>query len=123
MSGYCYAYVTRGYCQPRCHLSHKKEDAPLCLPWTKGLCIGATGNNCRKRHFYKEGDRASIQPVRAAQVSSETAEFSSPLVVKVRKEVAKERKEEFDLETGKRRSWVEERFFDVLDLTGMKGET
>ena len=45
-------------------------------------------------------------------------EFSSPLVVKVRKEVAKERREEFDLETGKRRSWVEAREFDVLDLTG-----
>ena len=46
-------------------------------------------------------------------------EFSSPLVVKVRKEVAKERREELDLETGTRRSWVESREFEVLDLTGM----
>lgn len=45
-------------------------------------------------------------------------EFSSPLVVKLRKEVAKERREEVDLETGQRRSWVETREFDMLDLTG-----
>ena len=52
------------------------------------------------------------------QSTSEALEFSSPLVVKVRKEVAKERREELDLETGRRRSWVEAREFDVLDLTG-----
>ena len=45
-------------------------------------------------------------------------EFSSPLVLKVRREVARERREEFDLETGRRRSWVESREFEVLDLTG-----
>ena len=45
-------------------------------------------------------------------------EFSSPLVVKLRKEVVKERREEVDLETGQRRSWVETREFDMLDLTG-----
>ena len=50
--------------------------------------------------------------------AQEQVEFSSPLVVKVRKEVARERREEVDLETGKRRSWVESTEFDVLDLTG-----
>ena len=39
-------------------------------------------------------------------------------MVKVRKEVARERREELDLETGRRRSWVETREFEVLDLTG-----
>lgn len=48
----------------------------------------------------------------------EQVEFSSPLVVKVRKEVARERREEVDLETGRRRSWIESVEFDVLDLTG-----
>ena len=46
-------------------------------------------------------------------------EFSSPLVVKVRKEVAKERMEEVDLDTGHRRSWVVEKEFDIYDLTGL----
>ena len=45
-------------------------------------------------------------------------EFSSPLILKVRREVARERREEVDLETGRRRSWVETREFEVMDLTG-----
>ena len=47
-------------------------------------------------------------------------EFSSPLILKVRREVARERREEVDLETGRRRSWVETREFEVMDLTGEK---
>ena len=96
-----------------------------CSPWTRGLCIGATGNNCRKRHFYQEGDRSSILP---ASSSSHTrapdlVDFSSPLVVKVRREVARERREEVDLETGNRRSWIESVEFDMLDLTGRTKHT
>ena len=45
-------------------------------------------------------------------------DFSSPLVVKVRREVARERREEVDLETGNRRSWIESVEYDMLDLTG-----
>ena len=45
-------------------------------------------------------------------------DFSSPLRVKVVKEVSKQRREEFDLDTGKRRSWVEETEYEVLDLCG-----
>merc|ERR1719232_1362100 len=44
--------------------------------------------------------------------------YSSPYRVKVVKEVSKQRKEEVDLETGKRKSWVETTEFEVLDLTG-----
>ena len=32
--------------------------------------------------------------------------------------MTRERREEVDLETGKRRSWVESKEFEVLDLTG-----
>ena len=46
--------------------------------------------------------------------------FTSPLTVKVYEEVKETRKEEVDLETGRRRSWVESREFEVLDLTGEK---
>ena len=38
---------------------------------------------------------------------SSTMDFSSPYHVKVVKEVAKQRREEVDLDTGRRRSWVE----------------
>ena len=88
--------------------------------WVNGLCIGSTGNNCRKRHFYQEGDTTKFQTRSdsPSPVSSKVVEFSSPLVVKVRKEVTTERREEVDLETGRRRSWVESKEFDVLDLTG-----
>merc|ERR1719481_2003727 len=56
------------------------------------------------------------------QATAPTAEnqlkkFSSPIRVKVVKEVTKQRKVEVDLETGNRRSWVETTEFEVLDLT------
>ena len=49
-------------------------------------------------------------------------QFSSPYVVKIRKDRASRRLEEVDLETGRRRSWVETTEHDVIDLTGA-GET
>ena len=45
-------------------------------------------------------------------------DFSSPYRVKVVKEVAKQRQEEVDLDTGRRRSWVETIEVEVLDLCG-----
>jgi len=44
--------------------------------------------------------------------------YSSPYSVMVRKEISEQRKEEVDLETGKRKSWLETTEFEVLDLTG-----
>lgn len=44
------------------------------------------------------------------ELSGQEMEFSSPLV-------AKERREEVDLDTGHRRSWVVEKEFDIYDLT------
>ena len=46
-------------------------------------------------------------------------DFSSPLRVKVVKEVSMQRREEIDLDTGKRRSWVEPQEYEVLDLCGV----
>eukprot|EP00092_Neocalanus_flemingeri_P069105 GFUD01084593.1.p1 GENE.GFUD01084593.1~~GFUD01084593.1.p1 ORF type:complete len:198 (+),score=58.37 GFUD01084593.1:1-594(+) len=64
-----------------------------------------------------------MQAARQAQrpgndCTSQTEKYSSPYSVKVVKEVAKQRKEEVDLETGKRRSWVETTEYEVMDLTG-----
>jgi len=106
-----------------CNFSHRKEHAPLCRMWQKGFCIGATGNNCKLRHYYNDMDGAIMQAAkRQAQgpvnETNQLDDYSSPYRVKVVKEVSKQRKEEVDLETGKRKSWVETTEFEVLDLTG-----
>merc|ERR1711915_474278 len=48
----------------------------------------------------------------------ERNDSESPYRVKVVKETRRERREEVDLETGKRKSWIESMEFEVLDLTG-----
>jgi len=106
-----------------CNFSHRKEHAPLCRMWQKGYCIGSTGNNCKLRHYYNDMDGAIMQAAkRQAQgpvnETNQLDDYSSPYRVKVVKEVSKQRKEEVDLETGKRKSWVETTEFEVLDLTG-----
>ena len=55
----------------------------------------------------------SLYPRREEQVV-----FTSPLTIKVYEEVKEKRMEEVDLETGRRRSYVEEVRYEVLDLTG-----
>jgi len=106
-----------------CNFSHSKEHAPLCRMWQKGFCIGATGNNCRFRHYYNDMDglfmqASKRQAQRPLTETNQLNDYSSPYRVKVVKEVSKQRKEEVDLETGKRKSWVETTEFEVLDLTG-----
>ena len=76
------------------------------------------GNTCSNRHFYMDGDCQPVTTDTATTSQREEVSFSSPLTVRVRKEVARERREELDLETGARRSWVESREYEVLDLTG-----
>ena len=102
-----------------CEYSHRKEDAPLCRRWQKGLCIGAVGNTCKFRHFYNENDKDSLQGRQSEELGlRQVVNYSSPYKVKLLREVSRQRKEEVDLETGRRRSWVETTEFDVLDLTG-----
>jgi len=103
-----------------CKFSHNKEDAPLCKSWQNGFCIGGRGNNCPLRHYYNERDGPLAQSKRFQDsgVSKENVDFSSPYTVKVRKELETQRMEEVDLDTGRRRSWVETKEFEVFDLTG-----
>merc|ERR1719232_266447 len=61
---------------------------------------------------------ARRQAQRPVNETNQLEDYSSPYRVKVVKEVSKQRKEEVDLETGKRKSWVETTEFEVLDLTG-----
>jgi len=118
-----------GYCPNlnKCSLSHEKEDAPLCSAWRNGFCIGSRGNNCKYRHYYNENDGVQLQAQkRLAELAARTGtggvgeavEFSSPLRVRVLKEVERVRREEVDLDTGRRRSWLETNEYEVLDLCG-----
>ena len=55
-----------GSCQKseeECQFSHDREDAPLCLSWTKGQC-----EECSKRHFYIESDSGNLSEVKAEKV-------------------------------------------------------
>ena len=61
---------------------------------------------------------ARRQAQRPVNETNQLDDYSSPYRVKVVKEVSKKRKEEVDLETGNRKSWVETTEFEVLDLTG-----
>ena len=72
------------------------------------------------RHYYNDRDGPVAQSKRFQDsgVSKENVDFSSPYTVKVRKELESQRMEEVDLDTGRRRSWVETKEFEVFDLTG-----
>jgi len=123
---------TRSQCCPRvqvgatcfntnCKYSHRKEDAPICKMWQRGFCIGGRGNNCPLRHYYNERDESLQQSKRFQETwisSSEHMDFSSPYRVKVLKEIEEQRCEEVDLDTGRRRSWVEKKEVEIFDLTG-----
>jgi len=122
-------YQERGMCQRflqgkcpfsalACSYSHNKDQAPLCSRWKNGQCIGATGNNCLYRHYYMERDH-SVAAYRSREPLAQTTEnFSSPYRVQIRKEKLEHNRVEVDLETGEKRSWVEEEEREVMDLTG-----
>jgi len=102
-----------------CPYSHNKDQAPLCLRWKAGECTGAMGNKCVYRHYYLERDaRPTVTQRMALAEMSESTNFSSPYQVKICKEKLVHRREEVDIETGRRRSWVEEEEREVYDLTG-----
>lgn len=100
-----------------CPFLHDKNEAALCQRWRQGCC--PMNNMCNMRHFYLEKD-AWLTRERAPfrEVSNTTSSYSSPLVVKVKKLTETHRKEEVDLETGKRRSWIETTTKDLIDITG-----
>lgn len=119
-TGMCQRFL-RGNCPfsaLACPYSHNKDQAPLCLRWKEGQCIGATGNKCLYRHYYLERDARNIPAQRQALAEVEPTNFSSPYQVKICKEKLTHRREEVDIETGRRRSWVEEEEREVFDLTG-----
>jgi len=97
--------------------SRSTENAPLCRDWTKGEC----GECCPLRHYYNESDLVTNEQLQVddfpvTRVDTEKTEYSSPRV-NIIKEVFEQRKEEIDLETGKKRSWTERTEYEVFDLT------
>jgi len=83
--------------------------------WLEGKCF-----KCEDRHYYTENDAVpqSKHVFDFKTKMSLSTQFSSPYCVKINKELVKKRNEEIDLETGRRKSWVETMEREVVDLTG-----
>jgi len=95
--------------------SSSSSDRPLCRMWQEGKCF-----KCEDRHYYTENDTVpqSKHFFDFKTKMSLSTQFSSPYCVKINKELVKKRNEEIDLETGRRKSWVETTEREVVDLTG-----
>jgi len=97
----------------------KVSEVQICRKWKEGKCWGANlrdGDECPYRHYYTEDDAVITNDQDESGPS--ISHFTSPYVVKMRKERETRRLEEVDLDTGRRRSWVETTEHDVIDLTG-----
>merc|ERR1711915_988142 len=88
--------------------------------WQEGRCFGL---GCHLRHYYEDED----SPLKLSKrfdddvncsSSRSTNNLSSPYRLKILKEVKRQRIEEVDLETGRRKSWIQTSDVEVYDLTG-----
>jgi len=118
----CPVFEVSGICRsPACKFHHpsieewnrKRATRPLCKMWTLGQCWG-----CLDRHYYDETDqRLQATPRADGHVRAETG-YSSPYMgYKIVQEVERIRREEIDLETGRKKSFTEVREYEVVDLT------
>lgn len=86
------------------------------MSWVQGQCWG-----CLDRHYYDDTDpRPSTTPRDAkdkTKIKEEVTNDSPYQGFKIVKEVEKIRREEVDLETGRKRSFTEVVEYEVLDLT------
>jgi len=85
------------------------------------MCFGL--ESCNFRHHYKDMD---IPVHRSKEKSEDEASrdqadhisFTSPYKLKILRERKTEKMEQINLVTGERRSWIEEKEYDLLDLCG-----
>jgi len=129
---YCYLEEQNGECTWKpCNSKHRFEDAqpktplpPICKSWQDGNCFAWGAGECNRRHYYTDDDEILPQSRRfldendgGSSVHSMTR-FSSPYSVCIKKEIVKKRNVEVDLETGRKKSWVETMEQEIVDLTG-----
>merc|ERR1711915_889479 len=87
--------------------------------WQEGRCFGL---GCNLRHYYEDEDiplklsKRFDDDVNCSS-SRSTNNLSSPYRLKILKEVKRQRIEEVDLETGRRKSWIQTSDVEVYDLT------
>ena len=85
------------------------------------MCFGL--ESCNLRHHYKDVD-IPVHNVKeksgdeASKEQSDPLSFTSPYKLKVLRERKSEKIEQINLVTGERRSWIEEKEYDLLDLCG-----
>jgi len=129
---YCSIEERYGECtQKPCNSKHRVADAqpktplpPICKSWQDGNCFAWGAAECSRRHYYTDDDEILPQSRRFLDENDEGSSvhtmthFSSPYSVCIKKEIVKKRNVEVDLETGRKKSWVETMEQEIVDLTG-----
>merc|ERR1719312_118046 len=105
------------------------QTAPLCDLWVSGDCAGARAAACTARHFYLDSDsgghgcRGKTKSAPAPDMSSKKVkrvrrQFSSPYRARLVKEQIRVEREEINIESGIKSSWIEFKERELVDLTG-----
>jgi len=109
------------------NITHRKKSLPpICKSWQDGNCFPLRAGECSRRHYYTDDDEILPQSRRfldendgGSSVHTMT-NFSSPYSVSIKKEIVKKRNVEVDLETGRKKSWVETMEQEEME-TGVSG--
>merc|ERR1719153_889593 len=102
------------------------QTTPLCDLWIRGDCTGARASACTARHFYLDSDigdgcrekNSGPDSVARKKGKRKRRRFSSPYRARrVTEQVIVER-EEINIESGMKESWIEVQERELVDLTG-----
>jgi len=102
------------------------QTTPLCDLWVSGDCIGARAAACAARHFYLDsdiGDGCRKKNKSGPEIAGKKAKkvrrrFSSPYRARLVTEQVRVEREEINIESGEKESWIEVQERELVDLTG-----
>lgn len=102
------------------------QTTPLCDLWIRGDCTGARAAACTARHFYLDSDigdgcrgkNSGPDSVARMKGKRKRRRFSSPYRARLVTEQVTVEREEIDIESGMKESWIEVQERELVDLTG-----
>jgi len=102
------------------------QPTPLCDLWVSGDCIGARAAACTARHFYLDSDigdgcrekNKSGPDIARKNAKKARRRFSSPYRARLVTEQVRVEREEINIESGEKESWIEVQERELVDLTG-----
>jgi len=102
------------------------QTTPLCDLWVSGDCIGARAAACAARHFYLDSDigdgcrkkNKSGPEIARKKAKKARRRFSSPYRARLVTEQVRVEREEINIESGEKESWIEVQERELVDLTG-----